>query len=244
MVVASLLARFGRSRTPGARFCIYAQGRTGSSLLRSLLNAHPDVSCDGEILADPVADPVGRIRSAADRADAKAYGYKVKIYQLIDAQQVEPQVFLSALDREGYGVIHVQRRNALRHAISNAYAEGAGQFHFVGGEVRPAVTIDVDRVLEAARRRREHAAAEETSLEGLDVHRIVYEDHLLPPERHQTTADAVFGWLGLSSAPVTTPIRRSVAGRLEDRIANYTELVAAAEASEFAGDLNDPAYKA
>ena len=82
------------SRTrPSTRFVIFAQGRTGSSLLRSLLNAHPEVRTEGEILGRPVIDPVRFVERHATVSSPPVFGFKVKIYQLSDIQGVDPRAF-------------------------------------------------------------------------------------------------------------------------------------------------------
>ena len=71
---------------------------------------------------------------------------------------------------------------------------------------------------------------------------VEYESDLLDPARHQQTADRVFAYVGLESAPVDTDLSRSVSGALSDRIANYDELASALEGTEFSHFLSDPAY--
>ena len=39
------------SRKPPTKFVIFGRGRSGSTLLVSLLNSNPDIHCDGEILS-------------------------------------------------------------------------------------------------------------------------------------------------------------------------------------------------
>src|SRR4051812_11468170 len=69
------------------RFVVFAQGRTGSTLLVDLLRSSPGVHCDEEILDRPVRLPHLWIASRRAARPGTGYGFKVKIYQLTGAQQ-------------------------------------------------------------------------------------------------------------------------------------------------------------
>src|SRR3954469_16063388 len=101
------------------RFLVFAQGRTGSTLLLDLLRSSPGVHCDEELLDRPVRSP--HLWIAAHRAAqgaAAGYGFKVKIYQLTDAQGIaDPGRWLGGMDRRGWSVIWLHRRNLLRHVL-------------------------------------------------------------------------------------------------------------------------------
>jgi hypothetical protein len=59
-----------------------------------------------------------------------------------------------------------------------------------------------------------------------------YEDDLEQPEHHQATCDRIFRFLGVPSAPVSTPFRRRPDGLLE-QISNADELLAALRSTRF-----------
>jgi hypothetical protein len=80
---------------------------------------------------------------------------------------------------------------------------------------------------------------ERTIVEALPHLALVYEDDLLDGERHQPTLDRTFAHLGLPSHPVTAPLRRTGAGSLAERIANYEEIVAHIRTTPFATYLQD-----
>lgn len=227
---------------PETSFVIFCQGRTGSSLLRSLLNSHPAVRCEGEILADPVADPINFLAETA-RSSAKAvFGFKVKIYQLTDAQNVDPKAFLSDLRDRSYRIIYLRRNNLLRHAISNTFAEARKSYHDRSTGPRPSLTVDPEQILGVMQRRQQHLDNEALVLEGFEYLTLEYEKDLLDPAQHQPTADRVFRFLGIEPVAVETDLSRSVSGSLSDRIANYEELAAALDGTEFSRFLTDPAY--
>lgn len=231
---------------PDIRFCVFAQGRTGSSLLQSLLNTHPDVHCDGEILGPkPVLFPMAYVQRYARLTAERAFGFKVKSYQLTRHQGIaDPRAFMEGLVDHGYAVLHLSRRNLLRHAISNLYALQSGAYHYRQdeGATRPLVEVDPAEVVRVMRRREGHAAMEAEILANIDAHPITYEDDLLDPSRHQPTVDGVLGILGLDPVPVSTRYTRSVSGRVKDSVANYDALAQALEEAGFGEYLDDSVY--
>jgi LPS sulfotransferase NodH len=230
------------ARDPKTSFVVFCQGRTGSSLLRSLLNNHPEVRCEGEILADPVADPIEFLAETAHSPAKPVFGFKVKIYQLTDAQNVDPREFLGELRDRSYRIIYLRRNNLLRHAISNTFAEARQSYHDRSTGPRPSIAVDPAQLIGVMQRRQQHLEDEAVVLEGFDYLTVEYERDLLNPRQHQPTADRVFAFLGLDPVSVGTDLSRSVSGSLADRIANYDELVAALEGTDFSRFLTDPAY--
>ena len=97
---------------PAVRSVLLSQGRSGSSLLRDLLQSHPDIHFDNEIFARRVA---GRLVSPSLYIDSRsrlfglpAYGCKVKVYQLTDHRGVsDPEDFLKDLEERGWHFIHL-----------------------------------------------------------------------------------------------------------------------------------------
>ena len=70
------------------RFLIFAQGRAGGTLLGTLLDDHPQIACEGEVLYRPVALPRVWCHAGRARHRGVVYGCRVMIYQLIAFQRV------------------------------------------------------------------------------------------------------------------------------------------------------------
>lgn len=234
----STLLRPGRtSRHAGkVSFVIFAQGRTGSTLLVDLLRSHPDVHCDEEILFRRVIAPIAWVQSQRRRYAESHYGFKVKPYQLTEDQQTDPATFLLRLHGRGWKVLHLWRRNVLRHALSNMVAEHVGRFVF-RGEAPPAargIIVDTEMLLGAIRTRTEQSVRERTALEGIPHASVCYEDDLLDERRHQATLDRLSDQLGLPAAPAQTVVRRITENDLRGAIANYDEVAAAIAGTQWA----------
>lgn len=240
-------ATYSRAAVPGlprpsTRFLVFAQGRSGSTLLTDLLNSHPQIFCADEILTFHRRSPALYAHACSVGHRAKAYGFKVKIYQLTEAQGLkEPGEFLRQMHASGWKIAHLQRRNVLRQALSAMVAEQRDVYHLGIGVAGPQpVHIDVDNLLWRADQRRGFCAAEEAALAGVPHMRLTYEDDLLHAETQDATAQRMFSWLGLPPAAVSVRLRKIVPDDLERIIANHDEVVAAVRSSAYAELLEQP----
>lgn len=227
---------------PATRFVVFAQGRTGSTLLVTLLNSNPSIHCDGEILRKKRLFP-GHLIAARSRLGGRdVYGFKLKIYQLWAQKIYDARPFVHGLHEDGWKVIYLKRRNILRQVISRMVARHRqGGLHWSeDGPVRlDRIHVDCGKVVRVIEQRKAYLVKEAEVLEGLPLLPLVYEDHLLHPETHQETVDDVFGFLGVPSVPVETNLIRITSDRLPDFIANYDELVQVIEQTEHADLLRD-----
>jgi len=89
---------------PDIKFVIFAQGRTGSTLLVELLNQIEEIHCEEEIynkdffvFKQKIPFPYIYLLGKSRLSKSKVFGFKVKIYQLYDHQNLNPLTFLKAL---------------------------------------------------------------------------------------------------------------------------------------------------
>jgi hypothetical protein len=130
------------STADGARtFIILCAARTGSTMLRQLLDSHPEVCCYGEIMASAVTpdrwDSAGRIRRkllepypegprqflrefGQHPAGCKAIGFKIKYEELVRPDYAWLLDWLK--DHREVRVIHHRRENLLKRLISEVIA--------------------------------------------------------------------------------------------------------------------------
>jgi LPS sulfotransferase NodH len=222
-----------RGRLPSTRFVIFAQGRSGSTLLVDLLNSHPQISCLAEIFAghviSGVRDPVGFAEGLLGLGRLPAGGFKVKIYQISRDQRRDPAEFLARFHRRGWKLIHLRRENVLRQAVSDLRSEMTREFHQVGAREpaaggRAPVAIPPRSLLESMARRREYLAAEERALAGLPHLTLRYEQDLLEPEARARAMDRVFAYLGLPPHRAETAFRKVLSSDLSQVLANYEQV--------------------
>ncbi len=221
----SALLRPRRDRN-GSKFLIFAQGRTGSSLLVDLLNRSPSVHCDEEILARPVLLPTRWVSAHRGRHQGCTYGFKVKLYQLtIDQRIDDPGAWLSAMQRSGWRVLYLRRRNLLRQVLSNILASRSSRYHYRSAPTaRAPVTIDLAEMLELMSVRQRIGEEERMALAGVPHESVCYEDDLMLSERHQSTFDRLARVLGAEPAYATTELRRINSGPLSGLVDNYRQL--------------------
>ncbi len=106
------------------RFIVLSRARTGSNLLISLLDSHPGIDAQGEIvkrLAGREADAVISRIFGEQPFFTKATGFKIFYYHPLDDDSGRIWERLE-LDRD-LAVIHLRRRNVLRAVVSRAIAE-------------------------------------------------------------------------------------------------------------------------
>ena len=177
--------------------------------------------------------PADYLAERVQLSRARAYGFHYKLGQASSPGDPLSQRFLSGLHSAGWRIIHVQRRNLFRQAISAMIAQERGVWH----DTSPAawkVRIDAKRLL-AALKNAEIADLAHRAIMGKLPHLpVTYEDDLLRPECHQETAGRVFAFLDVPPAPVVAKYHRSTTSRLVDCVANYEEIVRAVSRTRYA----------
>lgn len=232
---------------PPVRFLILGQGRTGSTLLTNLLDSHPDVVCLGEILSrrrhGRIRHVEAYLRGAARRHHAtRCFGFKVKPYELTD-QGIDVGTFLRGMADAGWLLVHLERENVVRHAVSTVMRDLRGFPHVVRGSDAEAderdrqYVLSPQLVLDAARGRADQLRQERAAFAGLSHHLVSYERDLASEGSHQAVADRLFAALGVTPAPVSSRTSRLTNDDLSDKIENFGDLLAAVAETEFAGML-------
>lgn len=220
-------ALHARHPEPIHKFMIFAQGRTGSTLLTNTLNMHPNIRCDDEILIVPRAFPLRFVENAARVAPTQGYGFHVKITQLHAWQRLHDVAgFLESMERRGWSIIYLWRDNILRHVVSNIFAEAAGTYHMNGGEQsRPdKVLLPLPRLDREMKLRLQLRNAERASLQGRRFYELIYERDLQPFERQIETFMELQKVIGVPQVEVTPKLKKMVVAPLQDLIENYEEV--------------------
>lgn len=225
-----------KSRLPDTKFLIFAQGRSGSTLMVDLMNSHPDVLSLGEIMQSNVITKLRNPRKYAEGlctlSKKPACGFKVKVYQLEGAQQKDPAVVLDDFHKHGWKIIYLVRRNLLRHAISDIRSEKTGQFHNVqkSDGAQPAsgnkrkIQISMDELIQAIEFRERCLASEARALDPIPHLMIEYEKDLLDPGAQRDAMNRIFEYLNLPPHEAKTSFRKVTAKNIGDDVENFDEL--------------------
>lgn len=222
-ILAALPQRANRGRT-----LIFGQGRSGSSVLESLLSSTGHFVAQGEVFGrkgSKIVYPERYLRGQSSRWPDKNYLCHVKIYHLLSRRRpVEPRQFLQKLSNEGWRIIFLRRTDPVRKALSLLVAEARGSDR--KRDDRPeTLTVHVSRErLEALVKRAIVWAQEERrALAGIDYHEVVYERDLEDASKHQQTIDDVLDFLSLPRRPASTSLRKVIARPLREVVLNYDE---------------------
>lgn len=235
---ASAVWTYVQAALPGAPqsppVLIFAQGRSGSTLLESLLASTGHFASRGELLGEGherVRFPHAFLRGHARRTRARSFLGHVKVYHLnrdrisAGAAPVDPHRFLQRLDGEGWRVIHLTREDRVRHVLSGLVAKARKDYHKLDDRPeRTAITLERVAFEAALHERLAFAEEERAALEGVRHHTVIYERDLEQAAAHQRTIDGVLDFLGLPHRPVSTALRKINARPLADIIANYEEV--------------------
>lgn len=239
---------YARSLAPGGglpevRFFLYGDGRVGSELLVDLLDSHPRVRCESEVLHFAVRWPMRYLEGRARAAGTAAYGFKLLNYQLrATVRRGDPARLLAELVGEGWRLIHMKRANVLRQAASALVSRHRKQWHSQKGE-RPLtgkVCLDCRELLRLMEAIERDVATDDAAVAELPHLETVYERDLLDAGQHEATARRVFQYLGLPPSEVSTRWAKVTPKRLSDFIGNYDEVRSAVSATPFARFLDDP----
>lgn len=223
---------------PPLRIVVFAQGRSGTTLLTDLLDSHPGIQCEGEILGYRRRDPIGFVENQARRAAAPCFGFHVKIQHLTRLNGfADPAAFLHEMHGRGWKIVYLWRRNLAAGAVSSLFAEAAGYYHTRGDRKRPdqqPLSPAPEVFLERMRRRLRKLDAERTALQGLPHDEVVYDDDLVDLDSRQDTMDRLFTGFGLDPAPAGTTLTKSVQGDFWSKLANAADIQEAIRAAGLA----------
>lgn len=227
-----------------ARFIILGRSRSGSNLLRGLLNAHPQVMAFGEIFQNKdeiswglsgypqnrklqeqfLHEPVALLQEQVFRKqskDVRAVGFKIFYYHAQDDDWRPVWDFLQ--NERSLQVIHIKRINMLRTHLSRKLALETDRWVNVTGERQTFQPIMLDYA--------ECLADFEQTQSWQDESDRIFADHPLchiSYEGLSADIDAemarVQEFLGVDLLPVTPETHQQNTQALSDSIANYEEL--------------------
>jgi hypothetical protein len=215
-------------KAPQKKFVIFTVGRSGSSLLVSLLQSHADIHCDGELLAERLFFPERYIKLREKLSKKDIYGFKLNTYHFRVHRIVNPPKFVGGLVADGYQIISLQRRNILRQAISHMYAVHRKKFHHKdvdGQQKQESMWVDLRLLKDELQLFEYYRVIQDEILRYHSYLCLDYEEDLLDSTKHQVTIDKVSGFLGIPSALVNTHYSKTTPRDLNSFIENYDEVV-------------------
>lgn len=232
---------FRSHQEPETTFVLYGHGRSGSTLLVSLIDRHADITCRGEILNGVKIAPLAHVKRERLRATHPCWGFKLLNYQLMD-QMREPQIagMRMWLQDSGVRVFYLNRSDILAYALSNIYARARGAFHSTQLTTSQTQMIDVDpaQLLFRIERIKTLNAWDKTFLKDLDHENINYEKDLATPDVQQATLTRVLKVLGRDPIAAQSALKPVTPRKPEDFVRNWSEVLAQLRASAHADVLD------
>lgn len=231
---------------PKIKFVIFCHGRSGSTLLLDLLNSHPQVSCDGEILSRKVFSPSALIKCRSLMSNKEVYGFKLLSYQIRDVQKmVNPRSFMKAIHNKVYKVIFLRRSNLLRLVLSVLYAEFRNEWHhkITDGEVSHLkMKVDVENMLKMLKESEETYRFESEIMKEIPHFSLIYEEDLENRNTHDATLNKITDYLKIANSVSSTPdVVKITPKRLEDFVENLAEVENALIENSYEEYLEEPA---
>lgn len=218
------------------RFLIFGQGRSGTTLLQSLLNNSPEVYCEGELLSKKhqfygkrLYNSRAFIQGISKKHHDKVFGFHAKIYQLTEHQSLDAQKFLQELVATGWKILYLRRQDPIRHAMSTIIADHRKGYESTKSVDLNPIEVEVEKFRSLVVGRLRYRMKEMQALKGSPYLSLTYENDLEHHTSHQATADRVFDYLGLPSVQVQSELKRINTYALKDLVLNYDDLLLAIE---------------
>lgn len=221
------------------RVVIFAQGRTGSTLLESLLCSTGHFNKNGELFdrtqgQSEVLFPIQFVRGLSKWKPQENFIFHVKIYQLTQKRKhpIDPASFLKKLYQDGWKIIYLRRKNKVKHALSNIVVKSRGArnqattWHkFDNNKEELNLFVDCERLVKKVEKRFRFDTYEKEVLKNIEYHEVIYEDDLEQSSSHQKTVDRILDYLSLERREVFTKHKKINNLPLEKLISNYDEFI-------------------
>lgn len=215
---------FGRRKY--CHFIILTRSRTGSNMLVSFLNSHPNVYSEGEVLSRLNGQSWERILKKSFSSQAffvRAKGFKIFYYHPQDGDSTA--VFDALSSMPDLHIIHLKRRNILRTIISRKLAEAQGVWKsyncFGKGQRFDAISLTPNELLKGFKETREWEKRGESKFRHHPVLDIFYEDLVAEPSE---TFKRITDFLEVRYVFPKTWLKKQNSHGVRSSLTNYDEL--------------------
>ncbi|MEM9772609.1 MAG: hypothetical protein AAF889_13625 [Cyanobacteria bacterium P01_D01_bin.73] len=218
------------------RVLLFAQGRSGSTLLENLICSTGYFKQRGELLGPfhqtkfhqgEALFPVHYMNGLAKQSSDENFIFHLKISHLTDERKkpVDSVKVLKRFQKYGWKIVFLTRRNRVKHALSNLVRNARGAAHKFEGEEeeKHRLLVDCDNFVERVSKKIYADALEREAVENVEHIDLVYEDDLEQADAHQRSVDTVIEFLGLEKRKAETLHRKVNQQSMEELIINYNE---------------------
>lgn len=231
----------------GKKVIIFGQGRSGSTLLESLVDSTGHFKKNGELLNNKKTErwfPFEYINGLRKISRQKNFIFHLKIYHLTTDRKkpVDPKKFLTKAVNNGWKIIFLHRENKVRQAISNLVAEQRGGFHKHNqSKEEIKLTIDLGRFERMVNMRFVYQEQEFELMSNLPNFKVVYEEDLLDNSRHTELIRGLIDFLGFEDSGIrpSTSHRKVNTSTLRELISNYDEFIECLKKNDWLHYISD-----
>jgi LPS sulfotransferase NodH len=245
------------------RAIILTSQRSGSTLLVSSLQSHPELLCRGELLIAGMGMPTPRMlensRHAfkvvrffwtgawhSTRTMRRFYavsGPRTHVFKAMYNHLAAPWTRDWLVRQNDIRVIHLQRRNLLKQYVSyllmGRRRDKRGWLPNTTEPVAPVrIRVSPDKAIRYFRRMQDTYPRFADLFREHDVLPLVYEDMVDAEQIATGTAEQLCDFLQVSRRPLKTPYVKINPDGLRDIVTNYDELSAALRRTQFADFLD------
>lgn len=234
--------RNGTMSQPSYRFVLFCTEFSGGRIVADLLRRVAADACHGPLpptwtikplLAQRHFFPLRHIQHHGLACGDYLFGFRLSAVDLmITHHMTEPHRFMTLLYDRGYKVIHLQRQDLMRHGIAILKAQQPNSRH-----INPQALIATLKQLD------EQRIAEAAIVAQVPHLTITYETDLIDPNVYNTTARRLCHFLTLQQRQQAQYPIKLVHQRMSDLIANYDEVCATLERSDYAYVLTETSAK-
>ncbi len=209
------------------RFVIICHQRTGSNLLVSLLDAHPDIECHGELfrlLGGRSVRQIDRLYFNAKPKTIRAAGFKMFYDHPHDGDPAELLKRVDEMDRPL--IIHLTRDDTIRALVSLKIAQQTGVWFVRLTDEKPTsaekkITLTKEEIEVFFKKVKEQRAHIQDHFQQADYLHITYEAFVQDPA---SCVKQIFERLEVRDVPVTPRHQKINPEPLEELIVNYAQL--------------------
>lgn len=230
-----------KSNNHKTKFIMFGRGRSGSTILTSMLNQSKLLYCDKEIYNRAILYPRQFLKNRSAIYPGEVYGFKLLSYQLRNQFGAEDgKRFLNELVQEqGYKLIYMKRGNLVKQTLSKHYARFRGSWHEAKKVNRSKMVVKIQDFLHELREGRKLDFLEKDLLAGISKFEVIYERDLEDNDAKFRLMEELCNFLDLPTFKPEIKLKKISPKKGDDYIDNWPELEQAISKSEFSHFLAD-----
>jgi LPS sulfotransferase NodH len=226
------------------RFIVLSRSRTGSNMLVSFLNSHPNILVNGEILGTLSGRNYINVLTTAYGKEpyyVKAKGFKIFYYHPSD--DTNGNVWDYLVNMKDLYVIHLKRRNILRTLTSRKIAGVLDVWSTKANDSRSddsarpkKISFTIDELTKGFEQTRQWEQNGDSMFNNHPMASVYYEDLV---DDVESCFRNITDFLGVPYMHPQTGLKRQNPEKIRDLVSNYDELKTAFEGTQWQSFFDD-----